>query len=232
MKAERYYKSIDNRTAGWNATGDASPVGGDSEKLVQQIRSLGKGSAYLDIGCQAGGLISAVKDQFTRCYGVDIGEYKSHWQGVPDADFAVHDLDQAPLPFEAGKFRVVSCIMVMEHVFDVFGLVREIHRVLGVEGHLILEVPNIAYVKHIWSLVCGKVPRTAEQLYPFVETEGWDSQHLHNFTITDLKDCLEMVGLRVESIRSRGRFGVVRQLWPSLLYSSLIVQAVKTGVRP
>ena len=182
---------------------------------------LGSGGHYLDIGCQSGGLICMVKSAFDKCYGIDIGSYDQEWSQSPDCTFIVHDVDAAPLPFPDASFRVVSCIMVLEHVFDVFGLVREARRVVQPGGSFVIEVPNAGYIKHILALIKGRVPRTGAQLYPFSEAEGWDGQHLHYFTVSELTWLLNSVGFQVEEIFSRGRFPTLRKIHPPLLCSSI-----------
>jgi SAM-dependent methyltransferase len=226
MRAADYYRNVHDRTAAWYRSN--SPESGTDERLLElgaEVRALSGHGAMLDIGCQHGALIRSVRDHFSIIHGIDIGDYSKWWKETPDVRFAIHDVDTAPLPFPERSFDAVTCVMVMEHVFDVFGLVAEVLRVLRPEGVFLLEVPNVGYFKHILSLLRGNVPRTGAQKFPFERAEGWDGQHLHYFTVKDLKQLLTSQGFEVLKIRSGGRFQSVRRIWPSMLFSSLIVVA-------
>ena len=226
MKASDYYENIDGRTAAWSKQ-EAVPTaeGSHLAPFARRIIQLGSGGHFLDIGCQTGGLIGMVTSAFEKCYGIDIGRYEKEWSKLPDSKFIVHDIDAAPLPFPDASFRVVSCLMVLEHVFDVFGLVKEARRVVQPGGSFIIEVPNVGYFKHILALIKGHVPRTGAQIYPFSEAEGWDGQHLHYFTVSELTWLLNHAGFRVEEIFSRGRFPALRKIYPPLLCSSICMVA-------
>jgi SAM-dependent methyltransferase len=226
MKASDYYENIEDRTAAWFQHKAMPAAGGNHlAPFAKRIMRLGSGGHYLDIGCQSGGLIGMVKSAFDKSFGIDIGRYGEQWSQLPDCKFSVLDVDAAPLPFPDGCFRVVSCLMVLEHVFDVFGLVKEARRVVQSGGTFVIEVPNVGYFKHILSLIRGRVPRTGARLYPFSEAEGWDGQHLHYFTVSELTWLLNNAGFQVEEIFSRGRFSTLRNVYPSLLCSSICMLA-------
>ena len=169
MKTSDYYGNIKDRTTAWSASPPPQPSDDIFAILAARIATFGSGGRYLDIGCQSGGLIRRVHNLFDESFGIDMGSYASEWKSLPSCKFLVHDVDAARLPFPDGYFRVVTCIMVLEHVFDVFGLIREARRIIQPGGKLIIEVPNIGYFKHITNLIKGRVPRTGAQIYPFSE---------------------------------------------------------------
>lgn len=226
MRACDYYGQIDARTAGWSSRSVITPSE-ESHVLpfARRILNLQAGGRYLDIGCQAGDLIRMVKHVFDECHGIDIGRYDHHWSELSDCKFDVVDVDAGPLPFRDAYFRVISCIMVLEHVFDVFGLIREVRRVIEPGGTFIVEVPNAGYFKHILALLRGRVPRTGAQLHPFSEAEGWDGQHLHYFTISELSWLLKHFDFEPRDVFSRGRLAPWRKIHPSLLFSSIALVA-------
>lgn len=55
------------------------------------------------------------------------------------------DVDDG-LPFSNSFFDVVSCIAVLEHVFNPPNLVKEIHRVLKPGGIFLKQVPNSVWM--------------------------------------------------------------------------------------
>jgi len=225
MKASDYYKNINDRTAAWSTSPLTQPSDAIFASLTDRMATFGSGGRYLDIGCQAGGLMRRVQKFFDESVGIDMGSYDDEWKSLPSCKFLVHDVDAARLPFPDDYFRVVTCIMVLEHVFDVFGLVREARRILQPAGILMIEVPNIGYFKHIVNLIKGRVPRTGAQKYPFSELEGWDGQHLHQFTIMELKWLLEHSGFQIKETFSRGSWQGIRNMSPTLLYASIVMVA-------
>jgi SAM-dependent methyltransferase len=59
---------------------------------------------------------------------------------LPGVD-VVHDLDVLPLPLEDGRFEVIDCQDVLEHV-DLVPVLRELHRVLAPGGRLHVRSPH------------------------------------------------------------------------------------------
>lgn len=225
LKASDYYKNENDRNIHIEIKKDENSKAEDGiDWMVSCVDSLPeKSGIMLDIGCQSGHLLERVSGKFKACYGVDIGDYSDSWQNIKNVEFLIHDIDSNPLPFPDGNFDVVTCFMVLEHVFDVFGLISEISRLVKKGGYTVIEVPNAGYIKHILSLIKGRVPRTAEQRFPFDRREGWDSQHLHYFTLKEIiLLCKEFNLIAINHI-SRGKYKRFRRICPSLLYSSLTI---------
>lgn len=65
--------------------------------------------------------------------------------------------------------------VVTGHSGDVYGLLKEIHRVLKLSGIFIMQVPNIAWILYRVQLLFGKLPTTGGVYL------GADWEHLHNF---------------------------------------------------
>ena len=233
MKASEYYGDTNDRTADRDTIPQTERGTSGIVHFAQQVEALPNSRGkVLDIGCQAGHLLKRIRPRFDECYGLDIGDYSEYWKTIEGVTFMVHDVDASPLPFAGSCFDVVTCCAVLEHVFDVFGLVEEINRVLRPQGHAIIEVPNAGYIKHILNLLRGRVPRTGKHNYPFVRRDGWDGQHLHYFTIKDLSWILREFSLDPIRWTSSGRAPRVRRLWPSLLFSSIAMTAKKQPSAP
>jgi glycosyltransferase involved in cell wall biosynthesis/SAM-dependent methyltransferase len=63
----------------------------------------------------------------------------------PRAEYHQWDLNQTPLPLADGRFDVVVCLEVLEHVREQRALLAELRRVLKPGGRLIVSVPDRAY---------------------------------------------------------------------------------------
>jgi predicted SAM-dependent methyltransferase len=80
----------------------------------------------LDIGC---GLHKVHKD----AVGMDISK-------VPGVDI-VHDLEKFPYPFNDKTFDEVHANMVLEHLLNFSGAMKEVHRLLKKDGTFHIKVP-------------------------------------------------------------------------------------------
>ncbi len=60
---------------------------------------------------------------------------------LPGVD-VVHDLDEFPYPFPNDHFDVIYASHVLEHVSDLVGTLKELHRILCDGGLLIIRVPH------------------------------------------------------------------------------------------
>jgi SAM-dependent methyltransferase len=174
----------------------------------------------LDIGC--GGLENLVNLEklFGQGYGIDIFNYPN-WELVADR-FVVQklNLDNATLPFEAKTFDAITFLMVLEHVFDPFTVIEEISRVTKSGGFLVINVPNIAYIKHRIGLLAGKLPITSN--IDCWEQREWDGGHIHYFTLERLTWLLNKFGnYEVLNVQSSGKFSPIKHLFPDLLCSDL-----------
>jgi SAM-dependent methyltransferase len=135
--------------------------------------------------------------------------------GVPNVSFVTANLD-AGVPFPNECFDVVTGIAVLAMVFDPIAVLNELHRVLKPRGHLLLEVPNLAYLPRRLALLRGHLPRVSAG-------HGWDGGHLHNFTLDSLRNLLRTHGFVVERVTGSGIFAPLRSWRPSLLTGNLIL---------
>lgn len=223
MKPSDYYNQIYNRTADWQKNRFELGFAPYSKVVLPLVSKVPPGNAVLDIGCQAGHMLRLVRSRFKHAYGIDIAGYEEDWKLHEYIEFKVHDVDAAPLPYADNSISLVLCTNVLEHVFDVFGLVSEISRVLEPGGYCIIMVPNCAYIKHIISLLRGRVPRTGAQKYPFTIEDGWDGCHLHYFTPSELEWLLSNCNITTLSMHSSGNFQKLRHLWKNILFADIVL---------
>jgi ubiquinone/menaquinone biosynthesis C-methylase UbiE len=143
------------------------------------------------------------------------------WRQFSGFTFLLHDVDAAALPFPNEYFRTIIATNLLEHVFDVFGLLGEIARVLEPDGTCLISVPNISAWRHVISLIRGRVPRTGAIEYPFNVESGWDGQHLHQFTHSELRWLGDNFGLSTIATLATGRLPWMKRLLPRYLSSSV-----------
>lgn len=226
--ARRHDESVKNRPhPGASHRGNARDSGyrTDGDVALDFLRSYGPFERFLDIGCSDLGFLNQVRPIASNLWGVDIAEFVS-WKDSLGIVTQVCDLDKTGLPFPDNYFDAVSMLMVLEHVFDPFGAIKEVARVLKPGGLFVVDVPNIGYVKHRVGLVMGELPITSSK--HSWEDKSWDGYHLHYFTLERLKWLLATEG-NLRSLRSggSGRWSRLRSIWPSLLTGDLVVLAQK-----
>lgn len=204
----------------------------DRYAIAEQLIHPGK--KILDIGCGEGYMLLRLKDKFDELSGLDVAPSR-----LKEAEINIKEIDPSmgakfkfmegnaddPLPFPNEFFNVITCIAVIEHVYDIFSLVKEIHRVLKPDGYVIAEVPNIAYLKHRISLLLGLLPVTSSP-YNWEEV-GWDGGHIHYFTMNRFCLLFESQRFRIEKKSGSGFLAKFRNWWPALLCGDLVIKAVK-----
>lgn len=206
----------------------------DHDRYDVAEQFIGSGERILDIGCGEGYVLRKLAGKFKELYGLDVApsRLREARERVKDAfpletskfKFIRGNVDE-PLPFPDNFFDAVVCLAVMEHVYDIFSVCKEMYRVLRPSGYMVTEVPNIAYLKYRIILLLGRLPITGSP-YNWQEV-GWDGGHIHYFTMERFCWLFQSQGFRVESKTGSGFLAPFRNWWPSLLCGDLIIKAVK-----
>ena len=201
----------------------------DVARLIRGLRG-----RVLEIGCNTGSLSAALAPQFDHISGIDISSTAVEAANRRIAedpslqgklDFRVASADQ-PLPFADESFDVVLAIAVLEHLVFIYEALDEWHRVCKPGGHLILCVPNMAYIKHVVDLFFGRQPLTGSPTRDaaYCREHGWDGHHLHYFTKSSLTGLLRHVGFEPEVWTGDGRYAKYRR-WYINFVGCLTVRA-------
>jgi len=177
-------------------------------------RLISGGGRLLDVGCGDGAFVALVKSKYREVYGVDLSaEAVQRAKGKGVKVFQVN-LNSEPLPFEPDCFDAVTCLDVIEHVFDPRALTGEIYRVLKPGGEGFITFPNIRFLRHLQSLVLtGRFPRTSG------DPSLYEGGHLHYFTSKDMELLLENAGFKVVAKRGLTSDSARKQLKWILLRS-------------
>jgi len=145
------------------------------------VRSLGRATSALDLGCGDGRLTAELDAE--RVTGADVSPVAlgRARRRIQDARLVELDPD-APLPLEDGEFDVVLCAETLEHVRDVQLLLSEARRVLRPGGRLAVTTP-----------AAPRMMRPPDPLSP----------HLRFFTGRSLGRVLDELGFDVRSLARR-----------------------------
>ncbi|MCI0539110.1 MAG: class I SAM-dependent methyltransferase [Verrucomicrobiales bacterium] len=235
MNAEQYYQQHVLLHAQGSLRREARdlrelpPVPSETDYALFWLTQENRRGTILDVGCGPLGLLASAEGWFTERHGFDIARCPS-WDEQPQIQALVGNLDAGPLPYPDERFDAVTCLMVVEHVFDPFHAVRELRRVCKPGGRIVIGVPNLAGLKRRLDLLVGKFPVTSAR-HSFAEG-SWDGFHLHNFTQTSLDWLLRKEGLEPLRWAAQGRLRILKQWRPSLFGNDLIVLARKVAPEP
>ena len=191
--ASRFYDAIWERKA-------RTPTGALAGREANALPFIPPRSRLLDVGSGRGTLLERAPSP-ALAVGAEIAR-----PALADAQrrglrVVRADLEGPYLPFRDGAFDRVTCLDVIEHLFDPRPLLAEIRRVLAPGGMLILQTPNVRhYLQLVRIAVRGRGPRTSG------DPEGIDGGHIHYFTARDVAELLRAAGFA--RVRLGGSEGV------------------------
>lgn len=112
--------------------------------IFLQLLDAQPGHSLLDVACGPGLLLKAARMRGVEPSGVDISEVAVAMAraSVPEAD--VHVANAENLPFEDGRFDLVTCIGSLERMFNREKALAEMHRVVKADGRVCLMLRNAA----------------------------------------------------------------------------------------
>jgi 2-polyprenyl-3-methyl-5-hydroxy-6-metoxy-1,4-benzoquinol methylase len=132
-------------------------VGGLHSHIFRLLEGIDGGhrSSVLDIGCGSGAWLNRIEVLgFNKKVGVDYVQPEP----IEGLDLRQYDINR-DIPANLGKFDVVSCIEVIEHIENIGNLLDLIKNTLDQRGVAIISTPNIESLRaRTRALVTGKIP--------------------------------------------------------------------------
>lgn len=184
------------------------------------LHSASGGDSVLDVGCGNGLLLFQLRNHFKKLVGIE---------------YSAHRLEQAKLNLSENNFYPVlgsaedmneitsdsiDCVVsadTIEHIPDVYPAVAELFRVLRPGGTLIINTPNIAFIKKRAVLLIGRFPSTSQPNEGLGSDILFDGGHLHYFTFRSLSQLLKRSGFDIERSIGFGKLGRIHNFYPPLL---------------
>jgi SAM-dependent methyltransferase len=167
------------------------------EQAFQQIEASLKGGRLLDVGCGKGYFLEMAQKRGWKVYGIDPSrEAVLFTRDSLGIEAFAGELREAQI--EAESFDVVTAWNVLDHMYDPWGDVQEMHRVLKKGGLIGLRVLNLDFHLFLYRLtsLLGSVTLRRLNLSPLV---GF---HPCMFSSVCIKKWLERAGfvdIRVEN---------------------------------
>jgi len=109
------------------------------------------------------------------------------------------DNEEAPYPFEAGRFDAAISLATIEHLLHPDYFLREVHRVLSDGGYLYISTPNYASILYLPRLVV-KGESFHNPLSTNERTRYEFYGHVRYFTYKTLKDFVGSFGFALRAV--------------------------------
>ncbi len=194
------------------------------------VSSAGQGNTLLDIGCNNGYLLYQFKETFTNLIGLEysasqIERARINLEGLNFLGLVGSPEDMPQIT--SNSIDTIITADTIEHIPDVYAATEEMFRVLKPGGTLIINTPNIGFIKKRFLLLLGFFPSTSEPNEGIGTDPLFDGGHLHYFTYRSLKLVLERAGFVMINKTAYGKFGFIQNIYPELLSSGLQWHAKK-----
>ena len=144
------------------------------------------GWKMLDIGCGGGATLKRLlkRSQDAKVYGIDISEESVAKasevnKALIDKQVFVRQGSAAELPYEDGKFDLVTAVETVYFWPNLPNCMQEVHRVLKPGGHFAIMVEVIDTDSKWTNVVEGMTAYTPEQLKQFLDDGGFTKTEIH-----------------------------------------------------
>lgn len=131
------------------------------------------GRQVLDVACGTGGFLQHLKKQGATVAGIDLSSnaIEECRRQMPDGEFVCGPAET--LPFESGRFDLVTCMGSLEHFVDKPAALAEMKRVAKPDARFLMLVPNAGFLTRRLGLYGGTHQvRVKEDVY---ELEEWNA---------------------------------------------------------
>lgn len=194
------------------------------------MHSVESGDSVLDVGCGNGLLLYQLRNQFNNLVGL---EYSAH--RLEQAKLNLSDNNFSPVLGSAEDMNEITsdsidCVVsadTIEHIPDVYPAATELFRVLRPGGMLVINTPNIAFIKKRAVLLMGRFPSTSQPNEGLGSDILFDGGHLHYFTFRSLSLLLERSGFSIEHSIGFGKLGRIHNIYPPLMSGGVQLVARK-----
>lgn len=195
------------------------------------LHSVGGGDSVLDVGCGNGHLLYQLRNRFSRLVGLEYSPHRLEQAKLNLAEFPFEPVLGSAEDMSTIDSTSIDCVVsadTIEHIPDVYVAANELFRVLRPGGLLVINTPNIAFIKKRIMLLLGRFPSTSQPNEGLGSDILFDGGHLHYFTYRSLSLLLEKSGFIIEGFVGYGKLGRIHDLHPPLLSGGVQLVARKS----
>jgi 2-polyprenyl-3-methyl-5-hydroxy-6-metoxy-1,4-benzoquinol methylase/glycosyltransferase involved in cell wall biosynthesis len=152
---------------------------------------VGKNKRVLELGCGAGHMSRALREQGCTVVGIEIHPEAAQKAASICERVIVEDLDYLNFERELGtdRFDVVLAADVLEHLKDPLFILQTIKQFVLPRGYVVISVPNVAHISVRLALLAGK--------FPYGETGLLDQTHIRFLTRESIEQLMEDADLAI-----------------------------------
>lgn len=154
------------------------------------------GAVILDLGAGGGDdlLLAMANNPDCNLHAIEcFGPYQDNLRAKGITVYNVN-IENQRLPFEDESVDMIIANQIMEHCKEIWWIMSEITRVLKVNGHFIVGIPNLASLHNRFLLLIGSQPTSIQN----------NTAHVRGYTKNDFRKFVEGVSGNVYKIE---RFG-------------------------
>ncbi len=162
--------------------------------------AFGSGNRILDIGCAYGHVSYYLKTLGNEVVGIDIAP--SLVEVIRTRGIVAYevDIENEDAPEGLGLFDLVLCMETLEHLHDPVVVLKEkVRPFVKPDGHLVVTVPNGAYLKDRLTLLAGNAPTFGSGVN-LLPDRPYNLDHKTILTVAGLRKSLTMAGFEVERL--------------------------------
>lgn len=161
-------------------------------RINEAIKMLNNGNRLLDVGCGEGTFLNLAKKNYNYVFGIDLSIEALKSACRKNFTVIKNNINNEGIPFHKETFDAVTCLDVIEHIYDPVWLLSEIYRVLKRNGLVILSTPNVRFIEFVSKILLkGRFPKTSDDLHTY------NGGHINYFTFRDIKNLLSNVGFKI-----------------------------------
>lgn len=168
------------------------------QEITTQFARYRQTNKLLDLGCGAGDLLEAARNNGWHAQGVDVATHVVNH--VRQRGFEVFEGELHEAAFPSRYFDVITAAELLEHIFDPRALLQEVARILRPGGLFWTTTPH---ARGISARMLGLKWRCI-----------WPPEHLQLFSIRGLKALLREAGFRDMHVDTTG--GNPVEIWHAL----------------
>lgn len=194
----------------------------------------GSGQKILEIGCGTGNTLYNLRNSFKELHGLEISSIRASKinklcaEKQLNINITVGNIEEG-LDFPDEYFDVIIWADVIEHVVDLWSAMKEINRLLSMNGRLVTCTPNIAELRRRITLLSGRFPATSGTNEGLTVRSGelFDGGHLHYFTFSSLSKLYLKYGIKPDKRLGFGSLGKFHNIYPPLLSGAVCISGTK-----
>lgn len=195
-------------------------TGWPRDRIEAIVAMGGEGDTVLDVGCGDGRLLYQFRHRFRRLIGLEYSPARLEQARAnlgPDRFTGLQGSAEDLSEIDTGSIDWMISADTIEHIPDVYRATDEMFRVLRPGGTLVINTPNIAFMKKRLLLLLGRFPATSQPNEGLGSDILFDGGHLHYFTYRALALLLQRSGFVLTRRVGFGKLGRLHDLYPPLL---------------